>query len=118
MRILADENCDSYLVARLRAAGHDVKYVEESLKGWKDRAIFGEAGSDVRVLLTNDLDFGLLAERSDHPPPAIVLLRLHPLRAKTRAAMAVEFFANIGSEWRDSFFVVEPGTVRQRRILP
>jgi predicted nuclease of predicted toxin-antitoxin system len=118
MRILADENCDSYLVARLRAAGHDVKYVEESLKGWKDNAIFGEAENDLRVLLTNDLDFGLLAERSDRRPPAIVLLRLHPLRAGLRAAITLEFFANIGPEWRGKFFVVEPGTIRERRVLP
>jgi len=118
MRILTEENCDSCLVEQLRAAGHDVRHAAEHLKGRSDISIFEAAAEDGRVLFTNDLDFGLLAERSTQPPPAIVLLRLHPLRAGMRAEIAVEFFANVGWDWQKKFIVVEPGLTRRRRMLP
>lgn len=98
MLILADENCDTVLVARLRGTGHDVFHILEKRPGAPDEAVLTLAADHDRILLTNDLEFGILAERFDTYPPAIVLLRLDPLRAHL-----------VGK-----FFVVEPGSIRER----
>jgi predicted nuclease of predicted toxin-antitoxin system len=113
MLILADENCDTLLVARLRAAGHHVAHILEQAPGTPDETILGAAVAQNRILLTNDLEFGLLAERLGTYPPAIVLLRLDPLRAQLRADIVTHFF-DLVEDWRGKFFVIEPGSVRER----
>jgi hypothetical protein len=40
MRILADENCDSMMMAASRDAGHDVLSVRESERGGSDWQVF------------------------------------------------------------------------------
>jgi predicted nuclease of predicted toxin-antitoxin system len=115
MRIIADENCDGDLVAALRSDGHDVLHVAESMPGDDDEAIYQLAMADQRILLTNDLDFGLIAERSEHPPPAVVLMRLDPLRPPSRSALVGRFFAS-GPDLAGKFVVLEPGTIRERSL--
>ena len=51
----------------------------EDAPGTPDDEVFASAARNGRVLLTFDLDFGLMVERSLEAPPAIVLARLHPL---------------------------------------
>jgi predicted nuclease of predicted toxin-antitoxin system len=114
MRILADENCDTVLVARLRAAGHDVLHILEERPGIPDEQVLGIAVAQNRILLTNDLEFGILAERFKKYPPAIVLMRLDPLGVKLRAGITSNFFESLESDWRGKFFVVEHGLVRER----
>ena len=114
MLILADENCDRILVARLRNAGHEVKSIVEISPGTPDDGVLAAAAKEGRILLTFDLDFGLMMERSLEAPPAIVLARLHPLNPTTRAEVLAKFFATLGGNWRGKFYVVEPGSVRER----
>ena len=114
MLILADENCDTLLVARLQDAGHDVSHILKLAPGSPDEAVLEVAVIQDRTLLTNDLEFGLLAERLGKYPPAIVLLRLDPLRAHLRADIVVHFFDSMESDWRGKFYVIEPGSVRER----
>jgi predicted nuclease of predicted toxin-antitoxin system len=114
MLILADENCDTLLVARLRDAGRNVAHILEQAPGTPDEAILEAAVAQSRILLTNDLEFGLLAERLGKYPPAIVLLRLDPLRAQLRADIVTHFFDSVEDGWRGKFFVIEPGSVRER----
>ena len=52
MRFLADECCDAALVDTLRADGHDVLYVVETMSGAEDDVILARAFSEHRVLLT------------------------------------------------------------------
>ena len=78
MRILADENCDRLVVEKLRAAGHDVAYVVEFASGAGDGDLFRRASIENRIVLTDDLDFGRLAERETDHPPGIILMRLDP----------------------------------------
>jgi predicted nuclease of predicted toxin-antitoxin system len=116
MRILADENCEIRLVRRLREAGHDVLHALEMLRGASDTVVREYAIREQRVLLTNDLDFGLLAEQMREHPPAVVLLRLDPLSASARMDVVSSFFAGIGHAWQGKFFVLEPGSIRERAI--
>lgn len=91
MRISADENCDMLLVGRLRAAGHDVARVVDQASGASDEAVLELAAAQDRILLTHDLDFGLLS-RSQQLPPSVVLIRLDPLTTQTRADIVAAYF--------------------------
>jgi predicted nuclease of predicted toxin-antitoxin system len=117
MRILADENCDMLLVARLRAAGHDVARVVEQVPGAADEIVLEMAAAQDRILLTHDLDFGLLS-RLQELPPTVVLIRLDPLAAQTRAEIVTKFISAPDSIERNMLFVLEPGDVRQRSLKP
>jgi predicted nuclease of predicted toxin-antitoxin system len=59
MKLLADECCDAGLIAALRADGHDLLYVLESLRGVTD--------DEERILITEDKDFGELVHRLKRP---------------------------------------------------
>ena len=48
--------------------------------------LFRRARAERRIIVTDDRDFGLLAERAVDRPPAIVLIRLDPLANGTRKA--------------------------------
>src|SRR5258707_5330955 len=85
MRILADENCDRLIVVALREAGHDVRYVAEGDAGESDNELVRLAIAQKRVLLTDDLDFGRLAELEERRPPAIILMRLGRLGPAAQA---------------------------------
>lgn len=53
MRFLADECCDTELVAYLREDGHDVLYVLERKPGVSDDEVLLEAYNEERILLTD-----------------------------------------------------------------
>jgi len=114
MRILADENCDRLVIAALREAGHDVVSVVEWGGGDSDDDLFRYARADRRVILTDDRDFGLLAERVVDRPPAIILMRLDPLSRAVRARRLVEALMHLGDGIGDELVVIEPAQIRRR----
>ena len=70
VRLVADESCDFTLVVGLRAAGHDVVAITETMSGADDEQVMALAAAERRLLLTEDKDFGQLC-----------LLRQHATRA-------------------------------------
>ncbi|MDX1426091.1 MAG: DUF5615 family PIN-like protein [Kiloniellales bacterium] len=78
MRFLADECVDASLVENLRAAGHDVRTVQETASACDDEAVIALAARENRILITEDKDFGELAIRQKLPVPGIILLRIAP----------------------------------------
>ena len=77
MRFLADENVPGPVVAGLRARGHDVFWIKESMPGADDPALLDLAQREQRVVVTADTDFGELAFRSGLPAQCgVVLIRL------------------------------------------
>ncbi|MBI3675675.1 MAG: DUF5615 family PIN-like protein [Proteobacteria bacterium] len=114
MRILADENCDRLIVDSLRKAGHDVSYVAEIARGEDDNVVFGIAQQQNRILLTDDLDFGRLAESAVTHPPAIVLMRLDPLSRYARAQRVVETLQLLGESLIGNLIVLESTQTRLR----
>lgn len=75
MRLLADECCAADLVDALRADGHDVCYVMETLPGASDTDVLRTAFEEHRIVLTEDKDFGGLVYRLRRPVHGIILLR-------------------------------------------
>ena len=70
MRFLADESCDSAVVRALRAAGHDVAAIAEEQPGLTHRDVIARAGSESRVVLAEDKDFGQLSFSAAGPSVA------------------------------------------------
>ena len=114
MRILADENCDRLLVAALRASGHDVAYALENWRGESDAVLYRIARDQNRTILTDDLDFGELAELEGEAGPTVILMRLDPLSRTARISEVTSVIDTL-KEWpRGLLVVIEPGQIRTR----
>jgi predicted nuclease of predicted toxin-antitoxin system len=80
MRLLIDENYPRDGSRALVAAGHDVLRVADAAPAVDDRGVLDLARREARILVTFDSDFGELIYLHGEPaPPAVVLLRLHPV---------------------------------------
>jgi predicted nuclease of predicted toxin-antitoxin system len=102
-RLLLDENISISAEAGLRAAGHDVAAVGRDAAGLDDRGILIWARREQRVLITFDTDFGdLIFQFGEPPPPAVVLLRMHPIDP----AKTLELVAHALAEPIEGAFVV------------
>jgi predicted nuclease of predicted toxin-antitoxin system len=116
MRILADENFPRLIVEALRAAGHDVAWIRAEAPGSTDEQVLTRAGTDHRVLLTFDKDFGELAlRRGLAGSQGIVLFRLpsgRPAEVMTRVVTAI----SSREDWTGHFSVVEEKRLRMRKL--
>ena len=116
MRFLADENVPGPAVAALRARGHDVFYIKESMPGADDPAILALAQREHRVVVTADTDFGELAFRSGHPAHCgIVLIRLD-WTDPDADNQAIAAALTSRDDWSGMFAVVERDRVRIRPL--
>jgi predicted nuclease of predicted toxin-antitoxin system len=118
MKILADENCERKMVDDLRAAGHDVITILDMSPSVDDETVFTIARREGRLLLTNDHDFGVIAEHADVRPPAVVLMRLERLSLRRRTELVLRTFAELGDSFDSQFIVIEPHQVRTRVYEP
>lgn len=116
MKFLADECCDTILVEALRAAGYDVLYVMESLRGAADDTILSLAYDEERILLTEDKDFGELVFRLRQPANGIVLLRFDERDRWTKIPRLIEFLEREGRRLEGSFVVLEAEKTRIRPL--
>ena len=101
MRLLADESVDARITTALRDAGHDVVSIIEASPGVSDEDVVARAVAEQRLVLTEDKDFGRLAQASN--APGVVLVRF-PTRARSSLAQTLVAFLN-GTP------VLQPGTV-------
>ena len=62
MNFLADESCAGPVIHALREAGHDVVAIAEVAKGIVDELVMARAFGEGRILITEDPDFGGLAQ--------------------------------------------------------
>jgi len=62
MDFIVDESTGTAVVEYLRSIGHDVLFVAEAMPQADDPDILGRAVSEERILVTNDKDFGELAD--------------------------------------------------------
>ena len=85
MRFLADESVERPVVVRLRNAGYDVSYVSETQPGAPDDNVLRQASRELRILVTNDKDFGTLAFLQRRASAGVVLLRLPRWRSQWKA---------------------------------
>lgn len=116
MRIIANENIAANVLAELRARGHDVVSVKESMRGAKDPQVLSRGQAEQRVLITHDKDFGELAFRFGLPAECgVVLFRLSgdtPEADKQRIVDVLEGF----EDWSGHFSVVDNEKIRVRPL--
>ena len=117
MRWLADECVDAGLIARLRAARHDVFYIAEIASGARDAEVMRLALAESRVLLTEDKDFGELVFRSKIAVPAVVLLRIDPVRHLLKWRRLEAAVARYGDRLLGRYLVIEEARFRSRPLL-
>lgn len=116
MRLCADENLPGDCVAALRAAGHDVCWIRETMPGAADVAVLTCARQEKRLLLTFDKDFGALVFHNNRRNPAgIVLFRLS-LPSPAETAAAVTRILASRQDWIGHFSVVDDTSIRMRPL--
>lgn len=102
MRLLADENVDGPVVARLRADGHEVAWIVEEAPGQVDDAILARAYKEGVILITSDKDFGVLVYRQRLPHSGVLLLRIAGLEEASKCELVSQVIRVRVSEVRIS----------------
>lgn len=115
MILLADENLDRSVVARLRADGHEVLAVAEMQPGIGDTAVLALAETRQALLLTEDKDFGELVFRQGLVHAGVILMRLSGLSATAKGAILSQALAKYGGHIEGAFTVLSPRSLRIRR---
>jgi predicted nuclease of predicted toxin-antitoxin system len=115
MKLVADENIDLSVVARLREAGHVVLAVAEMDPGISDDVVLETANAGNAILMTEDKDFGELAFRQSLAHHGVILVRLAGLPGASKATALIHLLQAHGHELTGSFTVVSPGMVRIRK---
>ena len=117
MRLCANENLPGDCIHALRAAGHDVCWIRETLPGASDDTVLAWAAEEERLLLTFDKDFGdLVYQRGQSASPGIVLFRISQTSSADIALAATRILAS-RSDWLGHFSVVDDHFVRMRKLV-
>ena len=118
MRFLADENCDEAAVRALRAEGHDVTLVRELKPGAEDVVVTELAAKERRIVLTEDKDFGQLAQALSAGRVGVILIRFPTQTRSTLGARVLEAVSLFGNQLERGFAVVESGQIRLTTFDP
>lgn len=117
MNFLADECCDTGIVASLRADGHDVAYVLERQAGASDEEVLQNAFVEGRILLTEDKDFGELIYRLKKPACGIILIRIDVPERYEKWPRLEALIAKHGDRLPGHFVVLELSKYRFRPLI-
>jgi predicted nuclease of predicted toxin-antitoxin system len=116
MRWLADECVAVPLVGFLRTVGHDVHYVAEAAAGLSDADVITLASREMRLLLTEDKDFGDLVFRRERAVPGVVLMRIKPENSALKAVRLTAAIERYGDGLFGRYTVIEGERFRSRRL--
>jgi predicted nuclease of predicted toxin-antitoxin system len=115
---LADECCDTGLVASLREHGHDVFYVLEENAGATDDEILWRAYNENRILITEDKDFGELVYRLKKLARGIVLIRIDVRKRHLKWPRLKRLIEKHKDHLPGHFVVVDAEKFRLRPLIP
>lgn len=118
MNLLADENIDRGIVARLRADGHQVGWIAELSPSVPDEEVLRQAAAGGAVLVTEDKDFGELVYRRRLAHAGVLLVRLEGLDNPAKAEVVSQAVRDHGADLPGAFAVVSPDSVRVRHPGP
>jgi predicted nuclease of predicted toxin-antitoxin system len=117
MRLPADGNIPREAVRALRGAGHDVFSASESAPAASDAAHVAGAFSEGRLIVTFDLDFGLVAATA-HPKPeaGVLLLQLAPQDPDEVTSLLAALRRRTDIVWRGNLSIADRVHLRQRPV--
>jgi len=119
MRFLADMGISPRTVAFLERLGHEAAHLHaQGLDCMEDSAILDKAREEGRILLTHDLDFGVLMAASGARLPSVITFRLPNMRPE-RVNRYLESIVNQHWELLEQGVIVSvtEGQIRVR-VLP
>ena len=118
MRLLLDECVSSPVVARLRAAGHECRWIAEIAPGEADQSVLQLALEDRRILITDDWGFGDLTIRQGKPAYGVVIVAMPQLASDldTIADLLVDRLTELDKSLIGKLTIIEAGRVRQRDL--
>jgi len=114
MKWMVDESAGTAIAEYLRAAGHDVLSVSETMPETEDRHILARAMSEGRILITNDKDFGELIFRGGQRHHGVLLLRLHEESPANRVRVVKKVLEQWADRLAGCFTVATESSVRIR----
>lgn len=115
MRILADENLPGPLIEELRARGHDVASIAESVPGARDEVVLEPVVSQRRVILTLDKDFAALVVNERRRIAGIILVRMRTGGSAAFVRTVVNALES-RDDWEGHVSVVDAVGVRMRAL--
>jgi predicted nuclease of predicted toxin-antitoxin system len=116
MLLALNENMPATVIAELRGRGHDVLSVKESMRGAKDVEILEKAQTELRLVVTQDKDFGELAYRRRLPADCgIILFRLSGTDPDADIRRMIEVIES-RNDWNGQFGVATDDRVRMRPL--
>jgi predicted nuclease of predicted toxin-antitoxin system len=101
---------------QLRASGHDVISMSDVAPRATDAEVMSRANSEIRLLLTEDKDFGDLVFRQARPVPAIVLLQIDSTRRSHKGARLLTAIDRFGDNLLRNYTVIEAARFRSRPL--
>jgi predicted nuclease of predicted toxin-antitoxin system len=119
MRLIADEDLEAPIIARLRADGYDVVAIVEQHPGADDLTVLNLAATLHLLLLTADRDFGDYIFR-DHlaaPVEGVVLHRLpNQMPSRQKADIISKAFRKHSAQFTGAFTVIDERGIRFRPL--
>lgn len=118
MRLLIDNALSPTIAAGLAARGHDVLHVREiEMQAATDQTILDLAGSEGRIIVSADTDFGTLLAMREANKPSFVLLRCTTRRPENQLAiLAANLPALTETLDEGAIVVIEDDRIRIRRL--
>ncbi len=106
MKFVADVNIEKQIIDRLRVNGHDVVWIANIDCEMEDPDILRIANEDIRVLITNDKDFGELVFRQRLVSSGVLLLRLEDLDGNQKVQKVLDLLKTDGNRIENHFVVL------------
>jgi predicted nuclease of predicted toxin-antitoxin system len=111
-KFLANENVPTDAVLAAKAAGIDLVWVRDTMRGATDDEVLAFAVAEGRVLVTFDKDFGeMVFDLGSTASPGIVLLRPR-LRSPSFVAQFTVTVLTQEIDWEGNFCVAQEGRLR------
>jgi predicted nuclease of predicted toxin-antitoxin system len=118
MKSIVDQPVSPLLARWLRAQGHDALHVRErGMSKATDDAIFAVAQSELRVIITADLDFPRIVALSGASVPGLILFRAGNVSDDQMLALLQRVMAEVDEpSILNSVIVVDEWTIRVRPL--
>ena len=115
MKFIVDESAGRAVSDYLHEIGYDVIAVTEVMPQADDQIILNRAARELRVLITNDKDFGELVFRNGQAHHGVLLLRLQDESAANRVRIVKAVLEQYAEPLKKYFIVATERGVRIRQ---